>query len=504
MSSLSPHSYDYLDEIPDSLYETVVTLGVGELAQRCQSLLYWRNSLLKGQLPRLFSWPTDPDYQKIINALESANKYSLCLGNTELTDYYCLQILLFLDSDKKELVLLLPNEEDASQSQFQSAAEKSSHNDNNTKQEQTEKSKPDALSTVKEKTSVSQAPETKAENKTQSFEQNIDEQNPLKSDLANFFNDYAIERRLGFDLTKGQFKRQAWKEILHCHKTIKHSPWLQRMIQQLGRSKDVKAQEADEKNLYLASASTNHHVSSHRSNKAPMEMSGVERNDDVARMLPSELSMLGHPKLKMLWHSRRAERMLLSYKVDGVLSEHIPVCEPIKVSEGSSTKHRYHQQGPVIVILDTSASMKGEPEHLAKSIVLETLRMCRQQKRLCYLFLFSAQNDIQTIELDGSQQSWLKILDLMQYSFHGGTQIEPVMNQAMSLLQIKKWRQADILLLSDGRFSLDDEFQNNMNTIRQQYGLNCQGINVGAWQKHAMYDLCDTVYDYPHLSTRKI
>ena len=503
MSSLSPHSYDYLDDIPDSLYETVVTLGVGELAQRCQSLLYWRNSLLKGQLPRLFSWPANPDYQKIINALESANKYSLCLHNTELTDYYCLQILLFLDSDKKELVLLLPNEEDPSLSQPQSPPENSPNSENNSNQEQTKISKPEVLSTVKEKAASSQIPESKTENESQSFEQNIDEQNPLKSDLANFFNDYAIERRLGFDLTKGQFKRQAWKEILHCHKTIKHSAWLQRVIQQLGRNKNVKAKEGDGKKIYLSSAAINRQLSSHRSNKATMEMSGVERNDDVARMLPSELSMLGHPKLKMLWHSRRAERMLLSYKVDGVLSEHIPVCDPIKVSEQSSSKHRDQQKGPVIVILDTSASMKGEPEHLAKSIVLETLRVCRQQKRLCYLFLFSALDDVQQIELDGTQQSWLKILDLMQYSFHGGTQIEPVMNQAMSLLQTKKWRQADILLLSDGRFSLDDEFQNNINVMRQQHGLNCQGINVGAWQKHAMYDLCDTVYDYPHLTTRK-
>jgi len=41
----------------------------------------------------------------------------------------------------------------------------------------------------------------------------------------------------------------------------------------------------------------------------------------ISRMLPSELVFLGHPQLKMLWHARRAEKALLTYRVEGVLSK---------------------------------------------------------------------------------------------------------------------------------------------------------------------------------------
>lgn len=50
----------------------------------------------------------------------------------------------------------------------------------------------------------------------------------------------------------------------------------------------------------------------------PEEMSGIERSGSISRMLPQEALFLGHPKLKMLWHAKRYEQALLSYKVQGL------------------------------------------------------------------------------------------------------------------------------------------------------------------------------------------
>ena len=50
----------------------------------------------------------------------------------------------------------------------------------------------------------------------------------------------------------------------------------------------------------------------------PEETKGVELSDAIPRMLPSEAAMLGHPVLKCLWHARRAELALLTYRVEGV------------------------------------------------------------------------------------------------------------------------------------------------------------------------------------------
>ncbi len=475
--------YDDLDELPDNLYIAVVTHPSGNLAQRCESLLYWRRSLFKGQLPRLFNWPANPEYQIIIEALDSSNKYQLCLNHPALCDYYCLQILQFIGSGKDRLVLLMPDD--------QSPEPPPQPSDNQAEPELEETPE----STEPQSTKAKQKSETPLNIEPQS----VAEKN-LQGQLDKLFKDYAIERQLGFDLSQGIARRQQWKAVLKCHNTIKRSSWLQQIIRQLGRGREQRASEADSHPLYTEQHASVRHLSSHRSTRAPMEMRGIERNDDVGRMLPSELSMLGHKKLKMLWHLRRAERMLLSYEVDGVLSEHIPVREPLKTEDDAQGKHTHRQQGPLIIALDTSASMKGEPEHLAKAIVLEALRVCHQQKRLCYLFLFSGPDNIKSMLLDDSRQAWLNILDLMQYSFHGGTRIEQVMQQTVDLLLQKNWQQADIVLLSDGRFSVAESTQQALQNARRQYGLRCYGIHLGSWDKHAMSDLCDKVYDYSRLS----
>lgn len=52
----------------------------------------------------------------------------------------------------------------------------------------------------------------------------------------------------------------------------------------------------------------------------PHETHGVDRSGEISRI---EASMLGHPKLRMHWHARRAERALLTYRIEGVETERI-------------------------------------------------------------------------------------------------------------------------------------------------------------------------------------
>ncbi len=101
---------------------------------------------------------------------------------------------------------------------------------------------------------------------------------------------------------------------------------------------------------------------------APMETRGITRSDDISRMLPSELVFLGHPQLKMLWHARRAEKALLTYRVEGVLSEHVITEKEVLESQQQPGKKERLERGPIIVCLDTSGSMHGTPEMVAKAL----------------------------------------------------------------------------------------------------------------------------------------
>jgi uncharacterized protein with von Willebrand factor type A (vWA) domain len=59
--------------------------------------------------------------------------------------------------------------------------------------------------------------------------------------------------------------------------------------------------------------------------------------------------------------------------------------------------HRYDLQeirpaaemGPIILCLDTSGSMRGAREVVAKALALECMRGAHRQQRPCYLYAFS-------------------------------------------------------------------------------------------------------------------
>ena len=91
-------------------------------------------------------------------------------------------------------------------------------------------------------------------------------------------------------------------------------------------------------------------------------------------MLPAEAMLLGHPLLRLVWHARRAERTLLSYEDDDRMQE-------LRLHRSRVTRPRIGSQpgkrpdmGPIMLCVDTSGSMQGAAEAVAKAVVLEAMR----------------------------------------------------------------------------------------------------------------------------------
>lgn len=55
--------------------------------------------------------------------------------------------------------------------------------------------------------------------------------------------------------------------------------------------------------------------------------------------------------------------------------------------------------GPIIVCLDTSGSMYGGREVVAKALVLECMRGARTQSRKCYVYAFSGPGQVRALDL---------------------------------------------------------------------------------------------------------
>ena len=52
------------------------------------------------------------------------------------------------------------------------------------------------------------------------------------------------------------------------------------------------------------------------------------------------------------------------------------------------------EQGPIILCIDTSASMRGEREVLGKALVLEASRIAMRDKRGCIIYSFSGMDEV--------------------------------------------------------------------------------------------------------------
>lgn len=195
----------------------------------------------------------------------------------------------------------------------------------------------------------------------------------------------------------------------------------------------------------------------------------------------------------MLWHARRAEQALLSYQVEGVLSQHRP--RPIEYDEKAGKKSRSvtESKGPFILCVDTSASMHGKPERLAKAVCLEVVRLANQQKRPCMLFAFSGPGQLLEISLDFTPAGLKSIIRFLQQSFYGGTDICEPIARALNRIGEKDWQKADLLLISDARFPVPDAVVDSVKGQTHSRGLRIQGIVIGHWKSTSMDKICQTV-----------
>ena len=100
----------------------------------------------------------------------------------------------------------------------------------------------------------------------------------------------------------------------------------------------------------------------------------------------------------------------------------------------------------MILCVDTSGSMSGTPENIAKAMSLYLGNKAKTENRRCFVINFST--SIETFEISETKG----IADLVSFlskSFHGGTDAAPALRHALSLCQSENYEKADVLMISD-------------------------------------------------------
>ncbi|MHA2760658.1 VWA domain-containing protein [Vibrio harveyi] len=487
--------FSCLDNVSEKFLPAVITSSVGELAERCESLVNSRNELLTGENPTSLS-PLSPQplTNAICKAIEETGLSRYCYQSEEVTDALLSDILSTIDklqSHVSPLVTeLIKQLEEEALNQIKQALDK--------KKSKRKSTKPPSLTNEQRASIAEKASEEVWQQLLSGQEGNgllpavWQERLAVWAQLEEVFTELGLITGLGFDLSKGVFQSHGWLDIVRLNKLVKKLPKLQSLIRDLGREDQAEGAVLEEIVIKMSLASR--HEQYVTTPLVPMETKGITRSDSISRMLPQEASLLTNPVLKKLWHAKRAEHALLSYSVEGTeVLDTEELIEQESISEKQGNK-RNKNRGPMVICLDTSGSMKGLPENIAKATVLECLKVAYKEKRRCYVYLFGSQKEVSELDLTLDASGFNDLLNFLTMSFGGGTDAEGPLNKALEKCDSEDWHKADVLLVSDGEFPVTSGLSRKISNRREKQGLQVHGIQIGNSHYTSMSKICDPIH----------
>ncbi len=171
------------------------------------------------------------------------------------------------------------------------------------------------------------------------------------------------------------------------------------------------------------------------------EITGIRAGRDIEYLLASELALLADDETSVLFDLKYIESRLMCFDMQGLQTDlaetEIEIEQQVKEEE---------QKGPMIICVDTSGSMHGSPETIAKAVTMYLASHARQQKRACYLINFST--DIEVLDLSASDRLQT-LLTFLSRSFHGGTDAAPAIAHGLKVMESDDYADADMLIISD-------------------------------------------------------
>lgn len=203
------------------------------------------------------------------------------------------------------------------------------------------------------------------------------------------------------------------------------------------------------------------------------EIDGLRYSNDISSVLPSELALLKNTAAKKLFQLKFAQKQLLSFKYQNDVLD----SKEENIQEETSVE-KQEPKGPIIICVDTSGSMHGTPENIAKTITFALSKIAIEEKRKCYLISFST--SIETLDLtDFSANPIGKLVQFLRMSFHGGTDATPALKHAVKMLSENEWKNADVLMISDFVMqSLDNDIKTQIESA-QEDNTNFHSLVIG-------------------------
>ena len=82
----------------------------------------------------------------------------------------------------------------------------------------------------------------------------------------------------------------------------------------------------------------------------------------------------------------------------------------------------------------------------------------------------------------------------MGQGFDGGTDVQTPIEHAIARVRSARWREADLLIVSDGEFGCTGATLAQLDAARAELGLRVQGVLVGDRETMGLLDTCDAIF----------
>ena len=207
--------------------------------------------------------------------------------------------------------------------------------------------------------------------------------------------------------------------------------------------------------------------------KPAVEIDEVSNGNDLSHVLPIEFAVMADTETEDIFYLKYATKKLQ-------LFANKPKEQSLMKVEQQKKKKPRLEKGPIIVSLDTSGSMDGEPIKLAKSLLLQLLRMAKKQRRKCFLITFSVRAKTLDLSRPGS---WKLVDKCLEDIYTGGTDGEQMLNAALNMLNTLTFGMADVLIISDFFFDIPsrttmDKMKKEHNKGTRFYGLKIDNDSI--------------------------
>jgi uncharacterized protein with von Willebrand factor type A (vWA) domain len=440
-----------LDSLARPLWLGGLTHSQGELEPRLQGLHTLREELFTGcrSRPERWQWPPEAIALPLAQTLNALDLRRFCQGEVQLSDTVLLSILFHLD--------FIVDYQDRGASEPQATA--------------------------------------------MALEALADDWRERSGQMDELIQVFGLlpedAKHSRWDPLRGLLRSSGWQEVLRIHRLLESLPELAKIIRELGRGRATDLPDARTQATVPVLDTVVAHQTTERTVRVPDmpgETRGIHRSDRIARMLPSEAVLLGHPRLRLLWHARRAERTLLTYEDDDHLSEVRQHQSLVQEPRPGPQPALQAVAGPLLLCVDTSGSMQGGAEAVAKAVVLEAMRSAHASQRPCHVFAFGGNGEVLELELGLNSMGIERLSAFLGQAFRGGTDICGPLERVIAKMEEVRWQRADLLIASDGEFGATPAVAARLDAVKHSLGLRVQGVLIGDRETLGLLEICDHIY----------